>query len=273
MMSEAAVIPMQPYILLKTEAYQRVLNQHNGISHFYEFKMRGNGRHILDAVPDSSVDLLFNIGRNQVHTYISGTVFRAKSWEMGNENLCFGIRFQPGKCVLPKALSMDMLVNQDMEITADLFDDDLAERIVAAKDISERADIFEQAYNKLLNGLETDNIKGNMNQYIVNRITASNGTVSMEQLSEETNYSSCYIRKVFKSYHGISPKQFSKYIRFQYLLSKIKQTDMALNELALECGYYDEPHMMKEFKSYTGVTLNQYKKMVETMDMVLGQEE
>lgn len=269
MMSESAVIPMQPYILLKTEAYQRVLNQHNGISHFYEFKMRGNGRHSIDAVPDSSVDILFNIGRNQVHTYISGTVFRAKSWEMGSENLCFGIRFQPGKCVLPKDLSMDMLVNQDIEITADLFGDDLAEQIVAAKNITERAFIFEQAYNKLLPGLEVDTLKENMNRYIVNRITASNGTVGMEQLSEETNYSSCYIRRVFKNYHGISPKQFSKYIRFQYLLSRIKQTDIALNELALECGYYDEAHMMKEFKSYTGVTLNQYKKMTRETEQFL----
>ena len=36
---------------------------------------------------------------------------------------------------------------------------------------------------------------------------------------------------------------------------------MRYDELALECGYYDEAHMMKEFKNYAGVTLEQYKKL------------
>ena len=37
--------------------------------------------------------------------------------------------------------------------------------------------------------------------------------------------------------------------------------DCANIVLALDCGYFDEAHMMKEFKSYAGLTLEQYRKM------------
>ena len=38
---------------------------------------------------------------------------------------------------------------------------------------------------------------------------------------------------------------------------------MRYDELALECGYYDEAHMMKEFKKYAGVTLDTYRQMMQ----------
>ena len=41
----------------------------------------------------------------------------------------------------------------------------------------------------------------------------------------------------------------------------MKKGNMRYDELALECGYYDEAHMMKEFKNYAGMTLEQYRKL------------
>ena len=83
----------------------------------------------------------------------------------------------------------------------------------------------------------------------------------MNELEDETNYSACYLRRVFKNYHSISPKQFAQYVRFQTLLEKMEKGNMRYDELALECGYYDEAHMMKEFKNYAGMTLEQYRKL------------
>ena len=103
--------------------------------------------------------------------------------------------------------------------------------------------------------------KEKINEYLVSRITRSKGQISMDELEEETNYSACYLRRVFKNFHSISPKQFAQYIRFQTLLEKMKKREIRYDELALECGYYDEAHMMKEFKNYAGVTLEQYRKL------------
>ncbi|MBQ1394471.1 MAG: hypothetical protein IIY81_13285, partial [Lachnospiraceae bacterium] len=107
--------PFQPYILLQSENYQQIEKPYLGISHFYEFSISDVEQEI-DAVPDGSVDLLFNIGSHKVQTYISGTVFHVKQWQMGEEHTCFGVRFQPGQGILPKEISRKMLVDQDILI-------------------------------------------------------------------------------------------------------------------------------------------------------------
>ena len=105
--------------------------------------------------------------------------------------------------------------------------------------------------------------KEKINDYLVSRITRAKGQVTIPQLEEETNYSACYLRRIFKSYHGISPKQFAQYIRFQNLLEQINKDDIRFDDIALECGYYDEAHMMREFKNYTGKTMEQYKHIMK----------
>ena len=93
---------------------QRYLEKLNcpqlGISHFYEFSLRQGKSHEMKAVPDGSIDLLFNIGSDKVTTYISGTVFGVKAWNLGDADTCFGVRFQPGQGMakmnmLPKIFS------------------------------------------------------------------------------------------------------------------------------------------------------------------------
>ncbi len=253
--------PHQPYIELGVDQLNKLNCPQYGISHFYEFSLGQDRPHEVKAVPDGSIDLLFNIGSDKVTTYISGTVFGVKSWELGDADECFGVRFQPGQGVLPKDLYMDMLVNEDIEIDGNIFGENITERIALAGDIKERSKIFREAYEILIYSRTEFSYKEKINQYLVNRITRSRGLINMKELEAETNYSSSYLRRVFKNYHSISPKQFAQYIRFQTLLEKMKKSNMRYDELALECGYYDEAHMMKEFKNYAGMTLEQYRKL------------
>lgn len=257
-------MPMQPYLVLLSEGYQRIEVSEMGISHFYEFQVKNSSPCPFNAVPDGSIDLLFNIGEDgTVCTYLSGTVFKVKGWTVGNSNTCFGVRFQPGKGVLPRGFSMDMIVDNDLEIDGSVYGESLPEQIAEAGNIVERAKLFLAAYRKLLLRKTKQDIKQNVNVYVQDRIRTLGGNITMECLSEETGYSACYLRRIFKQYNGISPKQFAQYIRFQNLLHRIdgKKTDYA--GMAVLCGYYDEPHMMKEFKTYTGVTMQQYGSMIE----------
>ena len=261
--NQRTIMPLQPYLILQTNTYKRMEDLDLGISHYYEFTLEEGNQHSIYSVPDGSIDLLFNIGTNQVHTYLSGTVFRAKPWEMGEDTTCFGVRLQAGEGILPKEISMDMLVDQDLKIEGNLFGDHLAERIALAKNMQERVTIFKDAYQKLMKKNEDISLKQNIDAYVRNRICERKGNVSIEDLAAETGYSPCYVRRIFKQFHGISPKQFSQFIRFQNLLQIIKENKNPYEQIALECGYYDEPHMMKDFKCYTGVTLEHYSSMIE----------
>ena len=256
--------PFQPYMTLEMDGYSQINRTDCGISHFYEFTIHDEKKHCIKAVPDASIDLLFNIGENKVSTYISGTVFGVKKWELGTQDDCFGVRFQPGQGILPKDITMEMIVNDDIEIDGDIFGKNLTEKIALAKTMSERIDIFKKAYEDIVLGRSSLSDKEKINEYLVNRISRTKGMITMRQLEDETNYSACYLRRIFKSFHGISPKQFAQYIRFQNLLMQADKEGVRYEQVALDCGYYDEPHMMKEFKKYSGVTLEQYRKMINT---------
>ena len=256
--------PFQPYMTLEMDGYSQINRTDYGISHFYEFTIHDEKKHCIKAVPDASIDLLFNIGENKVSTYISGTVFGVKKWELGTQDDCFGVRFQPGQGILPKDITMEMIVNDDIEIDGDIFGKNLTEKIALAKTMSERIDIFKKAYEDMVLGRTSLSDKEKINEYLVNRISRTKGMITMRQLEDETNYSACYLRRIFKSFHGISPKQFAQYIRFQNLLMQADKEGVRYEQMALDCGYYDEPHMMKEFKKYSGVTLEQYRKMINT---------
>lgn len=261
------VTPVQPYILLKTANYRSIKDSEDGFSHFYEFFVQDGKNCDINAVPDGSIDLLFNIGENKVHTYISGTVFGAKPWQLGEENNCFGVRFQPGCGILPKELSMSMLVNEDLEIDGNIFGENLVERIVEAKDLQERRQIFKKSYEGLLLKNETNTFAKNIAEYVRKKISETKGQVTVNELSEETGYSLCYLRRVFKEYYGISPKQFSQFIRFQNLLKEVSANGSHPEDLALICGYYDEAHMMKEFKRYAGITLGNYIALTQNKNI------
>lgn len=69
---------------------------------------------------------------------------------------------------------------------------------------------------------------------------------------------------VFQQVHGISPKNFERFVRFQKLLHVINKMPerIRLDALAQQCGYYDEAHMIKDFKQYAGITPQGYERLI-----------
>jgi AraC-like DNA-binding protein len=58
---------------------------------------------------------------------------------------------------------------------------------------------------------------------------------------------------------GTSPRQFLKTVRFQNALhTKFNQKSVSLTQLACDCGYYDQSHMINDFKSLSGFTPGEY---------------
>lgn len=56
-----------------------------------------------------------------------------------------------------------------------------------------------------------------------------------------------------------SPKQFLRTIRFQNTLhEKQKNKEISLTELAYNCGYFDQSHMIYDYKLLSGKTPSQY---------------
>lgn len=258
-------VMVQPYVSMYTSKYHSMVQRKYGISHFYEFTIEHESEKQIQAVPDGSVDLLFDIGQNNVRTYIGGTVLQAKNWPLTEGKTYFGVRFQPGKCILPKELAIQQIIDKDLEIDGNNFGDHLTEELQEQDSLRNRAHIFLKKY--LVNqeeGFQQNDLTMLLENYIQRRIYESHGNISIKQLADETSYTECYIRRVFKKVHGISPKVFERFVRFQNLLKQMdvmgKSSEM--EEMALSCGYYDQSHMIKDFKSFAGMTPEIYLQLL-----------
>jgi len=83
--------------------------------------------------------------------------------------------------------------------------------------------------------------------------------VNINILSDIACLSNKQFTRIFTQYIGTTPKEFLRTIRFQralYLLQVKSQT--SLTRLSLECGYYDQSHLIKDFKTFSGYTPTEF---------------
>ena len=154
MVEQNEMLPVQPYLPLEADHYRRISGNGVGISEFYEFTIAEDGVHQFYAVPDGSVDLVFGIHEQDVHASIGGTVLQVKQWMFEPGRTYFGVRFYPGQCLLPDGLTIQEVVNTDLCLDVDRFEDYLAERIANGTSIQERSQIFLRTYSKKFSELQ-----------------------------------------------------------------------------------------------------------------------
>ena len=69
-------------------------------------------------------------------------------------------------------------------------------------------------------------------------------------------------RRFIELFHrqvGLTPKVFCRIRRFQQVLQMVHlERNIDWAEVALECGYYDQPHFIHDFQSFSGLTPGEY---------------
>ncbi len=63
-------------------------------------------------------------------------------------------------------------------------------------------------------------------------------------------------RRRFQDLVGLSPKRLQRIQRLQFAMTQVGKRDLAA--VALEAGYFDQPHFTREFREFTGQSPSQY---------------
>jgi AraC family transcriptional regulator len=58
---------------------------------------------------------------------------------------------------------------------------------------------------------------------------------------------------------GIAPYQYLLQQRIERAKQLLKQTELSIVEIALDCGFSSHSHLSKQFRSFTGVTPKTYR--------------
>jgi AraC-like DNA-binding protein len=90
--------------------------------------------------------------------------------------------------------------------------------------------------------------------WATNEIEARHGDVSIARLRAETGFSKARLVDAFRAQVGVTPKQFARIVRFRRALAMVEGGPASLAAVALETGYYDQPHFNAEFRELAGLT-------------------
>ena len=82
---------------------------------------------------------------------------------------------------------------------------------------------------------------------------------SVRDTARRLSISERRLHQVFKTEVGLSPKLWSRVQRFQGALRRLQAgAGPRWEQLALECGFYDQSHLCNEFRAFSGVDLSTY---------------
>jgi methylphosphotriester-DNA--protein-cysteine methyltransferase len=99
----------------------------------------------------------------------------------------------------------------------------------------------------------------------VRRIDASNGSISVEELSRGLGLTRQHMARLFDHHIGVGVKFFSRIIRLRFVLEALKRiagkgftVDWAT--LAVDSGFFDQAHFVRDFRAITGMTPRRFQQ-------------
>ena len=128
--------------------------------------------------------------------------------------------------------------------------DRLVERLVEARDWPSR---FLKLDNFLLSRIRRYERPTREIDWAWRQLDLSRGSIRVQKISEQLGWTRKRLVKAFRDEVGIPPKALARVLRFRRALAQFtSQKDFS--QLAAECGYSDQAHMIRDFKDLSGLT-------------------
>jgi len=86
------------------------------------------------------------------------------------------------------------------------------------------------------------------------RITASGGRMRIASLADRLGWSRKHLAGSFSNAIGVGPKTLSRIVRFNRALGLSRQGENDWADIAADCGYADQAHLVREFRDLAGQT-------------------
>jgi AraC-like DNA-binding protein len=87
------------------------------------------------------------------------------------------------------------------------------------------------------------------------QLDLSKGAIRVQKISEQLGWTRKRLVKAFRDEIGIQPKVLARVLRFRRALAEFNAKKIVdFSQLAAECGYSDQAHMIRDFKEFSGFT-------------------
>jgi len=211
--------------------------------------------HTHRVLPDNCVDILWQDGGQPAFAVgmMSTAIQVASAGPVGT----VAVRFKPGAAGAFLATPLHALTDQRADIDL-LWGRSDAERLADAlwtRELSdrERIALIETQLLRRLRDVDPMAGGGALIRSALGVLDASAGAVRIDDLATQLGVSRQHLAVQFRARVGLSPKLYARICRFRRATAALKASptpDWA--RLALECGYFDQSHLIHDFQEFAG---------------------
>ena len=227
--------------------------------------------HMERLLPDGSLQLVVNLREDQTRIYDREHLERCQTHsgalvagahssyfviDTAEQTSVAGVHFLPGGAFPFLGIPAGEL--QDRHVSLDLLwgrrAGELRERLLAASGPDARIAILEQA---LLARLSDPAARHPAVAWAVGEFERA--PVPVRDVVGRIGLSERRFIDIFRNQVGLTPKRFCRITRFQSVLRRIqagRPIDWA--GIALDCGYFDQPHFIHDFRRFSGLNPTAY---------------
>jgi len=214
------------------------------------------------SYPDGYPEIIINLGgayfredmvTHKIEKIHHGTcVFigiKARSFRILQEGTCdiVGIKLKPhglsllsgkhqGETLNKTVCGSKVFGNEVSTLLSTLFDCPLRERIQLLTNFLSQQRLTGSVYSSFLEVVQT--------------INDHQGLVQIQSLCDRFSINPRTLENQFKQYIGSSPKEYCKIVQFNHFQVRSFDVSKALAQVAVDCGYYDQAHLIRTFRSF-----------------------
>jgi AraC-like DNA-binding protein len=206
-------------------------------------------------LPDGCVELILNFGdrfsqytnthrKLQPRHFLVGQMSGPILISPNGAVQLLGIRFHPGGTSPFFRVPMTELTDRIVELGA--ISSELERELLLA----EKTHVIESVLlARLLRGRYDSS-----SMTLAAQIVSSAGCISIDRLATKAGISSRQLERRFMRDIGVGPKLLSRILRFQQVFRAVERVDPEWASIAVDCGYYDQAHLIRDFNQFAGQT-------------------
>lgn len=212
------------------------------------------------VLPDGCIDILFRVGESAVlESSIIGTMTEALVVPGGESGSDFAaVRFLPGGAYPFLKIPAHEFTDQAIELKHAFGREvrEIEDKLIERRSPLQRVALLERL---LLDRLPRGHDQDHDMIRLGHEIWLRPHELSVKELSSQIGISERQLERKFSRHAGIGPKALLRILRFQQVLKSAQaavRPDWA--GLAVDCGYFDQAHLIRDFRRYTGLSPKKY---------------
>ncbi|HTV85224.1 MAG TPA: helix-turn-helix transcriptional regulator [Dyella sp.] len=228
------------------------------VEHYWQvsWDLRGLPAQLQETLPHPNVQFVVEAGATGIYGVHTGRFKRL----LEGQGRAFGIKFKAGGFFPFYGAPVSQLMDRSLA-AARVFGDTAAHlesEILAAPDMDAMALLAEQL---LLAHRPADDANVARISALVATIAADRLLTSVEQVVELAGLSKRALQRLFHQYVGIGPKWVINRYRIHEAVAQLQAgMPVALTELALQLGYFDQAHFVRDFRKLVGCPPAEYAR-------------